>query len=69
MTGPDAVVGRGRDSTMVKQVSCREAGMDCDFLIQDENEDELIELVQQHAENTHEMTMSRTDVEEYVTEA
>lgn len=54
---------------MVKQVSCREAGMDCDFLIQDENEDELIDLVQQHAENTHEMTMSRTDVEEYVTEA
>jgi predicted small metal-binding protein len=54
---------------MVKQVSCREAGMDCDFLVRDENEDELIELVQRHAENTHGMEMSRSDVREYVTEA
>lgn len=49
---------------MVNQVDCT----DCEFLIRDENEDELIELVQQHAENTHGMSASRTDVEGWITE-
>lgn len=49
---------------MVKQVDC----MDCEFLIQDENEDELIEFVQRHAENTHDMSASRSDVEGWITE-
>ncbi|MFB6131622.1 MAG: DUF1059 domain-containing protein [Salinigranum sp.] len=53
---------------MVKQVSCREAGLDCDFEIHDENEDELIEFVRQHARDTHDMEMSRDDVREYITE-
>lgn len=43
--------------------------MDCEFVVRDENEDELVELVQRHAENTHDMKMSREDVEEYITEA
>jgi predicted small metal-binding protein len=49
---------------MVKEVSCKEAGYDdCEFLIRDENEDELIELVQHHAEHTHDMSIAREDVE------
>ncbi|WP_440771758.1 DUF1059 domain-containing protein [Natronorubrum sp. DTA28] len=49
---------------MVKEVRCAEAGFeDCQFLIRDENEDEMIDLVQQHAERSHDTTVSRDDVE------
>lgn len=47
---------------MAKEVACREAGYDCDFVIRSENEDELVEFVQQHAKNTHDTEMSRDDV-------
>lgn len=50
---------------MVKQVDCTS----CEFLLQDEDEDELIEFVQKHAEATHGMTMSRGDVRGWITEA
>jgi predicted small metal-binding protein len=43
-------------------MSCRDAGMDCDFMIRSENENELIEFVQQHAQETHNEEMSRSDV-------
>lgn len=52
----------GGASPMVKEMSCRDAGMDCDFMIRSENENELIEFVQQHAEETHNEEMSRSDV-------
>lgn len=49
---------------MTKEVSCKEAGMsDCAFLIQSENEAELIEFTQQHAEQTHDTAVPRTRVE------
>ena len=54
---------------MVKQVSCREAGLDCDFLIRDEDENELIEFVRQHASDTHDMEMSPDEVREHITDA
>lgn len=47
---------------MVKEISCREAGYDCDFQIRSENEEELIEFVQQHARETHDTDMSVSDV-------
>ena len=47
---------------MVKELSCRSAGYDCDFMIRSENEDQLIEMVQQHAKETHDMDMSPADV-------
>lgn len=34
----------------------------CEFEIRSENDDELIEFVQSHAENTHEMSMSAADI-------
>lgn len=50
--------------SMVKEVSCKAAGFDdCEFHIQNENEEELIDLVQQHAEHTHNKTVSREDVQ------
>lgn len=36
---------------------------ECDFLIRSEDEDEVIEVTQRHAERTHDMAMSRGDVE------
>lgn len=48
---------------MVKEVNCKEAGYeDCEFVIRDENEEELIDLVQQHSERTHNTSASREDV-------
>lgn len=47
---------------MVKEVSCRDAGYDCDFVIRDENEDELIGFVQEHAKSAHDTDMSASDI-------
>lgn len=49
---------------MVKQVDCA----DCEFLIQHDDEEELIDFVKRHSENTHGMTASRADVEGWMTE-
>ncbi|WP_224448539.1 DUF1059 domain-containing protein [Haloprofundus salilacus] len=49
---------------MVKEVSCIHAGFeDCAFLVRSENETELIEFVQRHAEETHGVSVSREHVE------
>ena len=53
---------------MVKEVNCKEAGKDCEFLVRDENEDELIELVQRHSEQTHDTSVSREDVQSLMKE-
>jgi predicted small metal-binding protein len=36
-----------------KQLSCREVGADCDFLVRSENEDEVISLASEHACRSH----------------
>ncbi len=40
----------------------------CEFMIRSENDDELIEFVREHANDTHDMTMSAADVREGWTE-
>ena len=47
---------------MAKELRCRDAGMDCDFMIRSENENELIEFAQQHVQDTHDQEMSRSDI-------
>lgn len=47
---------------MAREFSCRDAGVDCDFMIRSENEDEMVDMVQQHARETHDKEMSRDDV-------
>lgn len=47
---------------MAKQLTCREAGYDCDFEIRSEDEDQLITFVQQHAMETHDAELSESDV-------
>lgn len=48
---------------MAKEVACRDAGYDCDFMIRSENDDELVEMVQQHARDTHDTEMSKSDIQ------
>ncbi|WP_396610889.1 DUF1059 domain-containing protein [Haloferax sp. S1W] len=47
---------------MTKRIVCRDAGYDCDFQIQSENEDELVEFVREHAMNTHDTELSASDI-------
>lgn len=47
---------------MTKEIECRAAGMDCPFLIRDEDENELTSLAQQHLKNTHHKSMSREEI-------
>ncbi|MFC7134158.1 MULTISPECIES: DUF1059 domain-containing protein [Salinibaculum] len=54
---------------MALEVRCRDAGMDCDFMVRSENESELIEFVQQHARDAHGMDIRRADVRDMLTEA
>ena len=47
---------------MAKEIACRETGYDCDFMIRDKNEKELIKFVQDHAKETHDTEMSSSDI-------
>lgn len=48
---------------MARKFTCRAAGMsDCDFAIEDEDEDELVEMAQRHARDQHDKDISRQDV-------
>jgi predicted small metal-binding protein len=49
---------------MVKEIRCINAGFeDCEFLIRSEDEDEVVEFAQQHAERTHDTSASRDHIE------
>jgi len=48
---------------MAREVACREAGYDCDFVIRSENEDELVEFVKEHAQNTHDAELTEVDIQ------
>ncbi len=39
-----------------KQLSCREAGADCDFLVRAETEDEVMSVAASHGSRVHGMT-------------
>lgn len=43
---------------MAREYSCSQ----CEFMIRSENDDELIEFVREHAEDTHDMSVSEEDV-------
>lgn len=48
---------------MAEEFSCKAAGAtDCPFMVRDENEDELVSMVQQHAQNVHNERLSRDDI-------
>lgn len=43
---------------MAHQYACS----DCAFMIRSENDDEVVELVQQHADTAHDMRMAADDI-------
>lgn len=48
---------------MVHEVNCKGAGYeDCEFLIKSESENELIRIVQRHAEETHDQSVTESDI-------
>jgi predicted small metal-binding protein len=47
---------------VANEVACRDAGYDCGFVMRDENEDERIQFVQEHAQESHDAERSATDV-------
>ena len=46
----------------MKTVSCREAGADCDLVISDKDEAEIIALAQDHAKRKHGMEVTAEQV-------
>jgi predicted small metal-binding protein len=49
-----------------KQISCREAGADCDFMVRAETEEELLKIVADHACRGHNMCEFSTELKEKV---
>ncbi|MFC7134001.1 MULTISPECIES: DUF1059 domain-containing protein [Salinibaculum] len=47
---------------MAKEIACRDAGYDCDFMVRSEDESQLIKFVQEHAQETHDTQMSADDI-------
>ena len=63
-----AFVPRRAPITMVHEVICAEAGMDCSFEVRSEDEDELVEIVQFHARESHGSEIQRIEVEDLMHE-
>ncbi len=49
-----------------KQISCREAGADCDFMVRAETEEELMKIVGDHACRSHNMCEFTPELKEKV---
>lgn len=58
----------GARHAMAKHVRCADSGMNCDFEIQSENEDELVDFVQIHSRTAHDQSMSESDVRQMMQE-
>ena len=51
---------------MTKVVSCRDVGMDCDFVAHGETEQDILEQCAEHARTAHNMTAIPAEVAEKV---
>jgi predicted small metal-binding protein len=47
---------------MTKEVVCREAGYDCDFMMRSEDESQLVDFVKEHARESHGTEVSSQDI-------
>ena len=47
---------------MVKEISCRGAGIDCEFLIRSEQTEEMLGFVKEHANTQHDLGVSEDDL-------
>jgi len=39
----------------MKKLSCKESGLDCDYIVEGKTEDEVLERISEHAVNVHNM--------------
>jgi predicted small metal-binding protein len=53
---------------MAKEISCRQAGIDCEFLIRSEDTPELLGFVQEHCSEQHDVDASENDLREQMVE-
>jgi predicted small metal-binding protein len=51
---------------MPKTLACRDVGMDCEFKIQGETEDEVVRKAGEHARNVHKIEKISPDLERKV---
>ena len=49
-----------------RQISCRDAGADCDFMVRAETEDEILKIVADHACRSHNMCEFSSELKEKV---
>lgn len=54
---------------MAYQLSCQDAGMDCPFMVRSEDRDEVVSLVRQHAKDAHNEDMSKSAIQDLITQA
>lgn len=54
---------------MTKEVICGEVTGDCAFHVRSDDEAEVIDIVQRHAETKHDMSLSRSEAGELVQDA
>ena len=53
---------------MVKEISCRRASIDCEFLIRSEHTPELLGFVQEHASEQHGAHVPKDDLRDQLTD-
>lgn len=51
---------------MAKQIRCADTGMDCDFVVRGNDEDELVRVLRQHEREMHDTTVSRSDARDLI---
>jgi predicted small metal-binding protein len=51
---PEKRIG-DRRIVMSKTISCRDAGVDCDFIARADSEEELFKICERHAKKSHDM--------------
>lgn len=54
---------------MSKRIHCADIGMDCDFAAMADSEDELLELVVEHAERVHQIDEITPEIKQKVMDA
>ena len=54
---------------MTKEVICGEVTGDCAFHVRSDDEDEVVDVVQRHAETKHAMSLSHSETRDLVQDA
>ena len=50
----------------LNQLSCRDAGFDCDFVVRSTNRQELVDIALRHAKGAHGVDVTPKDAEDLI---